>query len=748
MKLKIVRVVLVAVVLFAFWGHNAFAQTQKVVSVIQDLEKRISDGTLDSVHLQSAFLVLSQNPLDKQKISRLEKIASATGKVNPKLSSYYLRTSILYSLSQFDNLEAINYGTRLLDELERSERPEDHELKVAVLNELRLPFRNSNRLEEGFQYYSKKVNDYKAQNDSACLAQCYYVLGGFYVVSGVVDLGIYNMKKSISYTDSTRQRGQWLNNIGVLGDYYFQKGDYTQSQKYLKIPLPEYVKGKYGFSFVALNLARVFLATNQLDSANYYIELGKTDPADNLNELTVSRLQVEANFNLVSGNVNKAEELIDSCWKLVRNQNISVNSSSGNIAPDYYLALVRIKQNRLPEAIQLLKADITRLLNNRQLIIRDYKLIAELYRKSGQYEQAADSYNTFIGLQDSLITNQDRYRSFSFETEQKMSENALAISNLESQNRISSLSRNFSIGIAALLLLIAAGIYNRFRTKKKANEFLEKTLTDLKSTQAQLIQSEKMASLGELTAGIAHEIQNPLNFINNFSELNSELIEEMNEELEKGNYEEVKSLAADLNENEQKILHHGKRADAIVKGMLQHSRSSSGKKEPTDINALADEYLRLAYHGLRAKDKTFNAKIETDFDESIGKVNIIPQDIGRVILNLITNAFYVVDQRKKQSDLEGFENLPGLKGYEPMVSVSTKKLGDQVVIFVKDNGNGIPEKLIDKIFQPFFTTKPTGQGTGLGLSLSYDIVKAHGGELTVETKEDEGSTFTIQIPTP
>ena len=265
---------------------------------------------------------------------------------------------------------------------------------------------------------------------------------------------------------------------------------------------------------------------------------------------------------------------------------------------------------------------------------------------------------------------------------------------------------------------------------------LKHSLEDLKSTQTQLIQSEKMASLGELTAGIAHEIQNPLNFVNNFSELNSELIIELKDELEKGNLEEAKNIAGDIDENEQKILHHGKRADAIVKGMLQHSRSSSGKKEPTDINALADEYLRLAYHGLRAKDKSFNAKMETDFDETIGKINIIPQDIGRVILNLITNAFYVVDEKKKS----------GLTNYEPMVSVSTKRKEDQIEIHVKDNGNGIPDKVLDKIFQPFFTTKPTGQGTGLGLSLSYDIVKAHGGELKVETREGEGTEFIIQLP--
>jgi len=267
-------------------------------------------------------------------------------------------------------------------------------------------------------------------------------------------------------------------------------------------------------------------------------------------------------------------------------------------------------------------------------------------------------------------------------------------------------------------------------------EALNKSLHELKSTQAQLIQSEKMASLGELTAGIAHEIQNPLNFVNNFSEVSAELVDEMNAELAKGDVEEAKVISNDLKQNLEKINHHGKRAGDIVKGMLQHSRSSSGVKEPTNINALADEYLRLAYHGLRAKDKSFNATMKTDFDETIGNINVVPQDMGRVILNLITNAFYVVNERAKS-------NQPG---YEPTVSITTKKEGSTVLIVVKDNGNGIPEHIKEKIFQPFFTTKPTGQGTGLGLSLSYDIVKAHGGELKVETIQGAGSQFIIQLP--
>lgn len=274
-------------------------------------------------------------------------------------------------------------------------------------------------------------------------------------------------------------------------------------------------------------------------------------------------------------------------------------------------------------------------------------------------------------------------------------------------------------------------------SKNKALRLAEKRNHDLVITQTQLIQAEKMASLGELTAGIAHEIQNPLNFVNNFSDLNKELIDEMKAEIAAGRFEQVKALAKDIAENEEKILFHGKRADAIVKSMLQHSRSSSNKKEPTDINELADEYLRLAYHGVRAKDKSFNATLKIDFDTSINKINVVPQDIGRVILNLITNAFYVVNEKK----------VSGVAEYEPTVTVSTRKHSDHIEINVSDNGNGIPQSIIEKIFQPFFTTKPSGKGTGLGLSMSYEIVtQGHQGELKVKSVEGEGTTFSIILP--
>lgn len=266
---------------------------------------------------------------------------------------------------------------------------------------------------------------------------------------------------------------------------------------------------------------------------------------------------------------------------------------------------------------------------------------------------------------------------------------------------------------------------------------LQTSLERLQSTQRQLVQSEKMASLGELTAGIAHEIQNPLNFVNNFSEVSNELIDEMKAELDKGEVEEAKAIAADIQQNLSKIAHHGKRADSIVKGMLQHTRTSTGQKEPTDINALCDEYLRLSYHGLRAKDKSFNAAFESDFDASIGTLQIVPQEIGRVLLNLLNNAFYAVNEKSRK----------GISDYRPKVLVKTKGIGQRVEITIEDNGMGIPDSIKEKIFQPFFTTKPTGQGTGLGLSLSYDIVKAHGGELKVSSKIGEGASILIILPT-
>lgn len=393
---------------------------------------------------------------------------------------------------------------------------------------------------------------------------------------------------------------------------------------------------------------------------------------------------------------------------------------------------------------------------DKKQLLETTKLLAELYEQNNQPLKAFE----YLKKHDKIlsdnaaenITNSIADAEIKAILEKSDKEKQKLEQEKAQKIKESKMQRWLILSIAAALFsaLVILYILNRNNIQKqKANQFLEKTLSTLKSTQAQLIQSEKMASLGELTAGIAHEIQNPLNFVNNFSEVSNELIDEMKVEQAAGNLSLATEIADDVKRNLEKINHHGKRAADIVKGMLQHSRNSSGVKEPTDINALCDEYLRLSYHGLRAKDKSFNAKFETDFDASLPKINVVPQDIGRVVLNLINNAFYAVNERLRQAQPDS--------NYEPTVIVSTVRSlspgrgmsegqGEGILISVKDNGNGIPQNIVDKIFQPFFTTKPTGQGTGLGLSLSYDIItKAHGGTIEVKSTEN-GSEFIVKLP--
>jgi len=390
------------------------------------------------------------------------------------------------------------------------------------------------------------------------------------------------------------------------------------------------------------------------------------------------------------------------------------------------------------KAIELMKES-----GNTKNLWENYMHVSDIYSALGDYKNAYD-YNILYSDEyakylNTIIERLESEALIKYETAKK--DETINVQ----ENKIAN-QRNIQIlyAIIAVLLIISLigmmqsrkNIRKKQRLIESSKEELQQSLESLKATQAQLIHSEKMASLGELTAGIAHEIQNPVNFVNNFSEVNSELLTELKEEIEKGDKNEIQAILDDLTENEGKINHHGKRADGIVKGMLQHSRSNTGLKEPTDINVLADEYLRLAYHGLRAKDKTFNADFELQLDESLPKIKIISQEIGRVLLNLINNAFYAVDEKQKQQP----------ENYKPMVTVKTIKKGDHIEINVRDNGNGIPGKIKDKIFQPFFTTKPTGEGTGLGLSMSYDIItKGHGGDLDLQTQEGKGTEFIIHL---
>jgi signal transduction histidine kinase len=379
-------------------------------------------------------------------------------------------------------------------------------------------------------------------------------------------------------------------------------------------------------------------------------------------------------------------------------------------------------------------------------IVRPMELLAELHESTGDYKEALRYNRLSVASKDSLQSKNKMNQLAALMFDERLQQQEAEARKQQYQSRI----RTYVLLFALLVfLLVAFFLYRANQQKQEANSLLqeknteidkqrakaEQTLQELKATQAQLVQREKMASLGELTAGIAHEIQNPLNFVNNFSEMSAEMIEEL--EAAAGDKDETLGLARDLKVNLQKIHHHGKRAEAIVKNMMEHSHNTSGEKQFTDLNALTEEYLRLAYLGVQLKDKSFTAIIETHYDPAVGQLNVVSKDMGRVLLNLFNNAFYAVNEKKKL-----------LNGrFEPKVSINTKKISDKIEISVQDNGIGIPEKLMDKIFQPFFTTKPTGEGTGLGLSLSYDIVtKGHLGEMRVASKEGEGAEFIVQLP--
>ena len=568
-----------------------------------------------------------------------------------------------------------------------------------------------------------------------------------------------NYPKSLDYqlqalelSRSSRKKNFEAVSLGFIGFTLSEWGEYRQALSYqfdantIYEQFPDATSRAFNLS----NLGSSYVGLGLLDSALFFLEKASTQAQKvnhpNLIVLTQRRL---ISVNLAKGDFDEALRIYRSAIERARKANDGVNPSALNLlVAELYLKLQQRDSSLYYARLALADA---RTASQRQYILQAANHIGNILRERSSCDSIIYYQDIVLAMKDSLFGPKQfvQMQVLTLREQQRKSDLVLEQDKFRNQSRLFGLS-----GVLIFVLAIALILYKNYRQKHKVNLVLEKqkvnleqALLDLKATQTQLIQSEKMASLGELTAGIAHEIQNPLNFVNNFSEVNRELLSEMKDEIEKGNLEDVKSIAGTLIGNQEKITHHGKRADAIVKGMLQHSRSSNGIKEPTNINALADEYLRLAYHGLRAKDKTFNVTLKTSFDEAIGAVNIVQQDIGRVILNLLNNAFYAVSDKASDYAKASSDKSATADGrYEATVSVSTKKFDKVVLISIKDNGNGIPEEVLGKIFQPFFTTKPTGQGTGLGLSLSYDIVKAHGGELKVETKEGEGSEFTLQLP--
>ena len=577
-------------------------------------------------------------------------------------------------------------------------------------------------------------------------------LSTLFAVSGNYPLGLDHAFKTLALAKKNFPLAvPWAYAL-VFWCYYYL-GEYKNALKYTRESMKEVKLGTqswllpYGWRDLAMSYHKL----NQPDSALLYAKKAYENLKDSL---------AEGNFAHVLGDAYAAKANYDSALFFYRNgvsasreklESYSADWAKVMTRPDLIdsyngIAGVYKAMNNFDSAAWYSKKVLAEGIEKKYPIglLKAANMLADIYGSQQKSDSTLKYLMIALNVKDSLFSREKTMaiQNLAFKDQERQTE--IEASESKYQNR---LRMYFLLGGFIALLVIAGILFRNNRNKQKANallqqqkEKIESTLTELKSTQAQLIQSEKMASLGELTAGIAHEIQNPLNFVNNFSEVNRELIGELKDEKSKNRNERDEKLEEelfnDIDQNLEKISLHGKRADAIVKGMLQHSRSSSAVKEPTDINKLADEYLRLAYHGLRAKDKSFNATLLTDYDKAIGNISIIPQDIGRVILNLINNAFYSVNEKKKKQDHH----------YEPSVSLTTKKIDDNVLISIEDNGNGVPQKTIDKIFQPFFTTKPTGQGTGLGLSISYDIVRAHGGELSVKSQEGEFAKFVISLP--
>ncbi len=529
--------------------------------------------------------------------------------------------------------------------------------------------------------------------------------------------------------------------LSMIGILYNELSEYRQALFYL-VPADSIVQnlpGVFSGSFVLANMGDAYDSLHMADSAWYFIrEAYYRFPQSDDAHLKAFILGHMGSIYAQFGKYDSALFFYDSALIVSRGVGDQLNSTMGlrKIAELY--SIRGMYDSGVYYARQAFEAaqDIPSKLH----MLRSSELLTSLYTKTHKSDSVLRYLQIALSMKDSLYGPDKYHKLQALLLDEQQHQNLVLQNEQELRNRIKYL---FLIAALVIILLIAFLQLRANRLKQKANDLLqeqklriETTLTELRSTQSQLIQSEKMASLGELTAGIAHEIQNPLNFVNNFSDLNSELIEEMRKEINMGNFDEVKSISNDIDENEKKINHHGKRAEAIVKGMLQHSRSGAGVKEMTDLNALTDEYLRLAYHGFRAKEKSFNSTILSEYDQTIGNMNIIPQDIGRVLLNIYNNAFYAVSEKENQHP----------DNYEPTISVITRKTPVKIEIRVSDNGGGIPQNIKDKIFQPFFTTKPTGQGTGLGLSLSYDIIKAHGGEIKVDSKEGEFTEIVIQIP--
>ena len=657
----------------------------------------------------------------------------------------------------------------------------------SLISHTKIPLENIEDTNQVFKNAYQTLNRANQESNKTGLYKAYLDIAKFHEDYGHVDSAIYyfHILKNL-YIDAGNKIAVAETCLG-LKDLYSSKAAYDEclKQVYEALELYEELDNQQGIAICYTHICDLLYYEDKYqESADYCNKaIAIQEKLDNKNDLAKTYRYKAASLLFVEGALKEAlrtiNKAIDIYHEMGENGTPLFASLNGRgnilkylqrydeaiadyqfiyerclelglthyvIPPLANIGHVYVMQGKWEEALPYnLKAiELMKESGNTKNLWENYMHVSDIYSKIGDYKNAYD-YNILYSDEyakylNTIIDRLESEAQIKYETAKKDETIHSQEAKIENQRMVQIL---YAI-IAALLIVSLLGMLrSRWNLRKKQKEIensreeLKQSLDNLKSTQAQLIHAEKMASLGELTAGIAHEIQNPLNFVNNFSEVNTELISELEGELEKGDLKEAKNIAADISKNEEKIHHHGKRADGIVKSMLQHSRTSTNEKEPTDINVLADEYLRLSYHGLRAKYKSFNADYKLMIDDQLPKINVVSQDIGRVLLNIINNAFFAVAEKSKSSG----------KDFKPIVKVSTNHVNDTIQIKVVDNGNGIPMEIKEKIFQPFFTTKPTGEGTGLGLSLSYDIItKGHGGEIKVNSKEGEGTEFIIVLP--
>jgi signal transduction histidine kinase len=578
-------------------------------------------------------------------------------------------------------------------------------------------------------------------------AQCLDFMGAVLLRRGNTDQALDFLLRALKLFQTLKDSAYLIVTNRNIAGVYKSQSDVQRARQHYFIGLQIRPKAAYDslfHSWVLMELGDLYLRMNMPDSALYYAhqayEVSMKLPIHYSKKYLPFALNTIGRIYQRTQDYGKAMEQYQlAVQTAVENQNLQA-------AGDNYMAIAFLykETGRMDSAFLYAKRalGIAREVNNPLSVEIASGLLKNYYKERNQLDSAFVYAEIRGKAKDSLLSLEKIRQVQNLSFNEQIQQQKVVATQLEYKNKIRLYTLLSGVAVLALLAVV---LYRGNRHKQKANaqlqrqkQITEKAYEQLKATQAQLIQQEKMASLGELTAGIAHEIQNPLNFVNNFADISKELVEELKQEAEQGKTTELKTLADEVLSNLDKVVHHGKRADNIVRGMLQHSRSATGERELTDLNVLVEQYLQLAYHGYRAKDKGFSTDLSTHYDSTIDRVNLVPQEIGRVLLNLFNNAFYAVCVKKQQ--------LNGT--FEPVVSVSTRKEGNQVVITVRDNGTGMSPRVVDKVFQPFFTTKPTGEGTGLGLSLSYDIItKGHGGSLSVQSSEGEGSEFIVNFPT-